>query len=126
MPPEHRELVESLGLVSSADQKAWLVTGCIFSGDVSAYAWNEWEQQSLEAAGADEGLARTIRAFWDRHLPILMSVKSGYAHFSLDLETLRVVQGEEPEYEATSPLASSIDEVLELILRRDPRVARWV
>lgn len=126
MPPEYRELVETLGLVSSSDPKAWLVTSCIFSGNVSAYAWNEWEQQSLEAAGEDEGLARSIRAFWDRHLPILMSVKSGYAHFSLDMETLRVVQGEEPECEDASPLASSIDEVLQMIFRRDPRLARWV
>ena len=126
MPSEYRELVESAGLVSSSDEKAWLNTTCTFSSGVSAYAWNEWEQQSLEAAGKDEELTRTIRRFWDRHLPILMSVKSGYAHFSLDLETMRVVQGGEPEYEDISPLAPSIDEMFQMVLRRDPRLERWV
>ncbi|MEO7096560.1 MAG: hypothetical protein ABI175_25100 [Polyangiales bacterium] len=127
IPKDYLKFIGSNGLVSSPDDKAWLVTGCVFSGSSNtAYAWNEWEKQSLEAAGKDKELAGSIREFWDRHLPILMSVKSGYAYFALDLETRKVVQGEEPIYEEISTFAPSVHELFRLIAEQSPRVQRWV
>jgi hypothetical protein len=56
-----------------------------------------------------------------------MSVKSGYAYFALDLESMQVVRGDEPEYEETLPLASSLGEMFEMLISRDPpRVEDWV
>lgn len=127
IPGDYLELIESVGLVTSPGDTAWLITSCIFSGASSrAYAWNEWESQSLEAAGSDDALKVSIKSFWDIHLPIIMSVKSGYAYFALNLETLQIVQGEEPIYEDSSPLASSLAELFSLIMKRDPRLQRWV
>jgi hypothetical protein len=127
IPDEYRTLLESVALVAAPNDSAWLVTGAEFAGTAdSAYSWNEWEQQSLDAAGKDDALRASVRSFWDRHMPILMSVKSGYAYFALDLQTLQVVQGEEPEYEETSLLAESLEELFHLIVRRDPKVQRWI
>ena len=127
MPPEFREFVELTNAVVSADEKAWLLTAADFAGDSdAAFAWNEWERQSLEATDGDPALAERIRLFWDEHLPILTSVKSGYAYFAIERTTLRVVCGEEPEYEDPSPLASSFAELLRLLAVHDAKLNRWI
>jgi hypothetical protein len=128
IPAEYREFAESAGFVVGPGETAWLVTSCVFAGTSKcAWAYNEWERQSLEAAGNDQALAKEIRAFWDRHLPVVMSTKSCYAYFALDLDTQQIVQGEEPMYEDVgSPLAGSLDEMFRLIVTRDDRVSLYV
>ena len=127
IPADYRELIESLGLVTSPERTAWLVTGGIISGECKiAFAWNEWEIQSLDAAGKDGAWATSIRQFWDHHFPLLMSVKSGYAYFALDLTASNVVQGEEPEYEEVSPLAPTIAEMFRMVIDKDPSIEAWV
>ena len=127
MPSDYREFIEWIRNVDSPDDKAWFVTSSIFSGTTDcAYAWNEWEKQSLEAAEANRPLAKRIRKFWDRYLPVVMTVKSGYAYFALDLKTGKIVHGEEPEYEETSPFAASLKELFSLLSERDPRTELWV
>jgi hypothetical protein len=119
-------MIEEASIVRSPDERAWLLTSADFHGNESAYAWNEWEKQSLEAADTDEEWRNSIVQFWDGHFPVLMSVKSGYAYWALEHRNCAVVCGEEPEYEEPSPLARSGDEMLELLVRRDPRIDRWV
>ncbi len=127
MPPEFREFVEQTNAVVSADEKAWLLTAVDFAGESdAAFAWNEWERQSLDGTDGDATLAEHIRLFWDEHLPILTSVKSGYAYFAIERTTLRVVCGEEPEYEQPSPLATSFAELLRLLAVRDAKLDRWI
>jgi len=126
MPADYRHLVEAFGSVTSADERAWLVTGEVFAGSDSAFTWNEWEVQSLESAGDDRPFAARIVQFWDQHVPLVMSVKSGYAHFSLDLKTLGVVVGSEPEYERVLPLASSVEALLHRIVESDTALAAWI
>jgi hypothetical protein len=127
IPPEFREFAEQTKAAVSADEKAWLLTAADFAGESdAAFAWNEWERQSLDATDGDATLAEHIRLFWDEHLPILMSVKSGYAYFAIERTTLRVVCGEEPEYEQPSPLASSFAELLGLLAVRDAKLDRWI
>jgi hypothetical protein len=126
LPADVRAFVESLSEAYSSDEQSWILTASDFHGDSSsAYAWNEWERQSLSAAEGDGQWMARITEFWDRHFPFLMSVKSGYAYFAIERESLAVVVGEEPEYEETQQLAPSLAEVLELIGVRDPRVTRW-
>jgi len=126
LPAEHEELIETYGLVASPSDTAWLVTARVVAGRTDvAHTWDEWEVQSLDAAGDDIEWKQDITRFWDRHFPVLMSVKNGYAYFALDLETFQVVQGEEPEYEETTPIAGSLQGLLQM-LDRDPRLARWV
>ena len=91
-----------------------------------AYAWNEWELQSLATAGNDEEWRGRIREFWDAHLPVLMSVKSGYGYFAIERESLKVVAGNEPEYEDTTIVATSIEDVFSLIIKQDASLQRWI
>jgi hypothetical protein len=121
-PAEYVALIESAELICSPGDHAWIVTTTDFSGaSESAFAWNEWELQSLNEVTA-ESEARAITEFWDNHLPVLMSVKSGYAHISIEKDGLRVVQGEEPMYEDVSVITSSVDELFQMILSGDARL----
>lgn len=127
LPPDFVEFIEECGLVASPSDTAWLVTTRVVAGQADvAYAWNEWEVQSLEAAEGDVDWKESITRFWDRHFPVLMSVKNGYAYFALDLETFQVVQGEEPEYEETTPIAGSLEELFQMLASGDPKLSRWV
>ena len=127
LPVNTRHFFEGLAEASSPDQKAWLLSASDFIGSsASAYAWNEWEVQSLAAAIGDQKWMERIRGFWSQHFPILMSVKSGYAFLAIERQSLGVVVGEEPEFEETSPLAGSIDECLQLMAAGDSRLARWI
>jgi hypothetical protein len=127
-PTDYREFVEETKTLASPDDKAWLLTASDFSLNSSdtAYAWNEWELQSLAAANDDEEWCAKIREFWDAHLPVLMSVKSGYAYLAIDKASLNIVAGEEPEYEDTAQIATSIEELFALIVNQDPRLKRWI
>ena len=111
----------------SSDEKAWLLAPPDFAGNPSgAYAWNEWELQSLVAAADDDEWRAGIQAFWDRHFPILMSVKSGYAYFAIDRESRAIVVGEEPEFEEAAPIAPDMEALLQKIASGDAATARWV
>lgn len=126
-PAEYRKLVEETKSAASPGDKAWLLTVFDYSNTSdSAYLWNEWERQSLDAAADDEQWQVRIRGFWDAHLPLIMSVKSGYAYFAIEYPSLKVVVGEEPEYEETSEIAESIAELFRLIATRDGKVEKWI
>ncbi len=127
MPDDYRSLVEEMAMICSPDDQSWFLTEADFAGtSESAYAWNEWEQQSLEAAGLDMAWKAAIGKFWDDHLSILFSTKSGYAFFALEKDGLGVVYGEEPEYEETTPIAESLTEFVRMIVAKDPRLARFL
>jgi hypothetical protein len=72
MPPDYRAFAEETKIACSADEKAWLLTALDFTGQSdSAFGWNEWERQSLEAAGDSGAAKRQVELFWRSHLPIL-------------------------------------------------------
>ncbi len=120
-------LLEGLNEVVSPDEKAWLLTGSDFAeASQAAFAWNEFEALSLQAAGADDLLRFRIREFWNGHFPFLISVKSGYAYFAIERDSMSAVVGQEPEFEVTSVIASSFEDCLRLMASRDARLARWL
>ena len=84
----------------------------------SAFRWNEFEVQSLEAAGTDEHLKSRIVKFWDQHLPIALSVKSQYAFLCIVLTPQdfgAIVCGHEPEYEDVEKVCGSFRGLTALI-----------
>lgn len=86
----------------SGDATCWLLTSKDYAGEGdSAFAWNEWELQSLEGAGSDESWAEEIRAFWDRHLPVGLSLDGGYGFHAIRDDGV-IVWGNEPEFEETT------------------------
>jgi hypothetical protein len=126
MPAEFRDFAEQVDVFSSGDDKTWLLTVTDFDNG-NAFAWNEWEKQSLEAAVDDVDWVRRIGSFWDEHLPVLMSVRSGYAYCALS-KSNGVVFGEEPEFEDVISVASSssFSELLSLLSDVDGRLKRIV
>jgi len=129
MPLDLLDFFCEVKMVCSPDERAWFLTGEDFNeSNGFAFAWNEWERLSLEAArdDQDEAWAQEIREFWDGRLPIFTSVKSGYAYFALDKKGREVVRGEEPVFEETSPLAGSFAELLGTMAENDSRFERWV
>jgi len=103
--------------VVSADDTCWLLTVQDYAGrSDSAFAWNEWELCSLDAAAEDLEWINQIKSFWDRHLPIAISVSGGYSYYALK-EDGTVVSGIEPDFEETSFVASSYAEFIAHLVR---------
>jgi hypothetical protein len=102
----HKVLSE-LKEVVSIDETCWLLTTSDYAGNSeSAFAWNEWEQQSIEAAGVNSEWTAQIVSFWDLHLPVALSVRDGYMYYALRKDG-SVVSGREPEFEETTLVAST-------------------
>lgn len=96
--------------VVSADETSWFLCCDDYNGtSESAFKWNEFENLSLEAAGDDSEWKEEIRQWWDKRLPIIISVREGYSFYAIDLEggNGRIVRGEEPEFEEAEVVADS-------------------
>lgn len=129
IPNDVRQFVEEIDTVVSPDDKAWFVTSTEVSGENgSAFSWNQWELDSLEAAGHDIPRQDRIRAFWDQHFPVMMSVKDGYAYFAIRKQDLAIVCGEEPEYEETTETgrSKSFATFLKKVASGDSQLSRWI
>ncbi len=83
-----------------------------------AFQYNEFELMSLEGAADGTSFAASVRAFWDGHFPILLSVAGSYQYFAYVLhgpEQGSVVYGYEPEFEEPAAVAPSLSEFLALL-----------
>jgi hypothetical protein len=108
IPREYIEFVESLMECTNTTNTQWFLSLDDFAGTSGyAFAWDEWERMSLESAEEDPELIRSIREFWDAHLPIHFDVSDGYAYHAIRLSDGVVVAGREPEFEETEEVASS-------------------
>ncbi|MCR4814158.1 MAG: hypothetical protein K5879_04965 [Lachnospiraceae bacterium] len=78
-----------------------------------------FEDISLEAAVGDEEWLGDIKSFWDKTFPIIMGVGGDYHFYAIDLETGKIVEGWEPEFEDPIEVANNLNEFLEKILSRE-------
>jgi hypothetical protein len=127
-PREWAEFAARIEECTNADETAWFLTAADYAGTSGyAFEWNAWELLDLESSdvyGGVEGAAE-VRAFWDEHLPFYLDVRGDYAYFAIRLRAPRigsVVHGASVEFRATSEVASSFSEFLELLVAavRDP------
>lgn len=126
VPDRYRNLpagyVAFLGKVkqcTAPGDKAWFLCTDDYRGvSDTAFQWNEFELLSLEAAEGDQAWQAEITSWWDRHLPVVLSVRDGYAFYALDLSDERgaVVQGTEPEFEETVKVADTLEAFWQLIM----------
>jgi len=94
LPADYVELLASVESCPSPDDKAWFLCEQEYNGKTdSAYAWNEFEKQSLDGADDDEEWRKEIVRFWDAHFPMLLSVKSGYAYLAIRMSDGAIVCG---------------------------------
>lgn len=103
--------VSSFSLLSSSDETVWFLSRDDYSNRAaSAFAWNEFEQLSIEAATTDDE-AVAVSRFWESHLPILLSVRDGYEYLAVR-DDGAVVHGTEPEFEEAVVVFSQFEELL--------------
>lgn len=109
-------LLDGVESAVNPEETAWLLCAGDYAaqGD-GAFRWDEWERLSLESAAGDPAWEAEIRRFWDRRLPITLSVGDGYAYYALSTEDGAVVYGREPEFEECGAVAASPAEFLEKI-----------
>lgn len=101
----------------NGDETIWFLCAEDYDSRLDhAWQWNEWEQLSLKSAEGDRAWEDEIRAFWDRHLPIVMSLKNGYSYYAISMEDGAVVYGAEPEFEECGQAAGSFPEFLAKIM----------
>lgn len=74
---------------------------------------------SLEAAQNDSEWKTEIISWWDRYLPIVMSVQGGYSFYAIDLSDKkgRIVKGHEPEFEEVKKVADTLSDFFVLIMK---------
>ncbi len=117
---EYKEFLRVYQEAVSADETTWFLCCDDYNGtSESAFKWNEFETLSLEAAGEDREWQKKIRQWWDKTLPIIISVRDGYSFYAIDLEggSGRIVRGEEPEFEEAEVVADSFFDFLDMVIR---------
>lgn len=100
--------------LSSPDETTWfLALGDYVEPSDDAFAWNEFENMSRDAAMSAEDEA-AVTAFWNRHCPILLSVRDGYSYLAIR-DDGAIVHGVEPEFEITADVAPDLAALLRTI-----------
>ena len=112
VPKEYKQFLSQTASCIKEDTTWFLCFNDYRPQPKGSFRWNEFEHISLDAADGDEEWTRSIKDFWDSHLPFIMSVESGYAYYAFDITDGSVVFGEEPEFEETTTAAESFDEFL--------------
>lgn len=106
--------VSSFSLLSNSDETVWFLSRHDYSnGAADAFAWNECEQLSIQAATTDDEVVAVSR-FWESHVPILLSVRDGYEYLAVR-DDGAVVHGTEPEFEEAVVVFSHFEDLLRYI-----------
>jgi hypothetical protein len=114
--PDAIELIAEINTLVRSDEKMWILTGKDFrSESKSSFSWNEFEIQSLQAAGKDQSQIDAVTLFWDKHFPIAICVEDGYVYYAL-CENGTVVTGRGPEFEQTTIFADNYLDFLKKII----------
>ena len=120
IPKEWFGFISHFADIMNSTDDLWFLTCENFLDGVWSY--NEFENISLEAADGDEEWSEEIKAFWDNNLPIVMSIGGDYQYYAIELDSGKVVQGWEPEFESTFEVAESFVEFIEKIIAREIEV----
>lgn len=119
IPQGYVEFLKVVKQCIAPSEKTWFVCEDEYNNISNiAFKWNEFESLSLEFAENDEAWKTEIVSWWDKHLPIVMSVDDGYYFYAIDLSDNigSIVQGFEPEFEEVEKIANNIEEFFELIV----------
>jgi hypothetical protein len=84
LPTAYVEFVDGLVECVIRDETAWFLARHDFTGrSGSGYRWNEYERMMLSIDSPEE--RATTMAFWDQHLPILLTVGGDLGYLALAL-----------------------------------------
>ena len=91
---------------------AWFLTPGDYLPVSEGFQWNEFELQSLEWTDNDS----SVSEYWDKHLPVFMSVDGDYSYYAVNTENGNIVHGCEPEYEISSVVAENFNDFIRKII----------
>lgn len=117
---EYSEFLKCFAEVISNDDKTWFLCQKNYNNMSDfAFDWNEFEKLSLDVAEDDEEWKKEIKQWWDKKIPIVMSVRDGYSFLAIDLESDsgKIVRGEDPEFEEIEVVANSFFEFLDILIK---------
>jgi hypothetical protein len=123
LPQSLIDFLSGLQLCRNTGDTAWFLCKEDYEGTTeSAFRWNEFELMELEWASQDNDTEwqATVKEFWDKHFPFLLSVKTGYAFFAVSLKEHNfgaVVHGYEPEFPDVSEQSPSFEEFLDCLVK---------
>lgn len=102
--------------LSCADDTRWFLSATDYAGTAeSAFNQDTFRDISLEAAISDAD-RQMVETFWARHVPLFISVDGEYEFLALDRISGAVVHGAEPEFEAVSEMAPSLESLFNQML----------
>jgi hypothetical protein len=117
IPEQYTKFLTRVASCVNKDETVWFLCVSDYNGTSDAgFAWNEFEKMDLEGAGDDKEWRNETTAFWDAHLPFLLSVGGEYAHRSFRVTGEKfgsVVDGYE-ELTAVTDFASSFADFIRL------------
>lgn len=122
IPNNYLDFLKIIKQAISPNEKTWFICEDEYNNNSDiAFKWNEFEIMSLEVAEDDQEWKEEIIAWWDKHLPIIMSVDDGYSFYAIDLTDDKecIVKGYEPEFEEVEKVADSIEEFFDLIMSNE-------
>ncbi|OAB26873.1 glucan biosynthesis protein, partial [Paenibacillus macquariensis] len=96
IPEGYLDFLKRVKECITPSEKTWFICEDEYNNNSdSAFKWNEFEVLSLEAAENDEKWKSEITSWWDKYLPIVMSVDDGYSFYAIDLtnDIGAIVQG---------------------------------
>lgn len=114
IPEDWLGFIEHFKSITNPTKDLFFLTGDYFADNCS---W--FEDISLDAAEGDEAWIEEIKSFWDKTFPIIMGVGGDYHYYAIDLETDKIVEGWEPEFEDPIEVANNLNEFLEKILSKE-------
>ena len=117
-PAGYIEFLNQFETIINPEETVWFNSIEVFNGETDTdFAWNAFEQISLEALEGDDEEIQDILDFWDNQIPILLSVKE-YEYLAICLTDENygtIVHGVEPELEETSIVCSNFNELMSLM-----------
>ncbi|WP_340003344.1 SMI1/KNR4 family protein [Paenibacillus sp. FSL K6-0276] len=119
IPEGYLDFLKRVKECITPSKKTWFICEDEYNNNSdSAFKWNEFEELSLEATENDEEWKSEIISWWDKYLPIVMSVDDGYSFYAIDLtnDIGAIVQGCEPEFEEVEKTANSLEDFFQLIM----------
>lgn len=118
LPNEYLTFLINLEHCATEDEKSWFnTTGDFNATNDSGFRWNEFEMMALE----DYEDVKQIVAFWDNHIPILMSCRNFYCYFAISLLSDKygqIVYGSEPEFEEPEFVANDFSEFMTILTNK--------
>jgi hypothetical protein len=116
-PNEFFNFITSFSSCTNKEDTIWFMSYQDYiDDDEIPFPWNEFQNQSIDAAMSDDKLLKGIKAYWDFHIPFLMSVENGYSYISICISPEnfgKIFMGREPEYEDSSCIAENFMSFLE-------------